>query len=77
MRAQRYFRPEYRESVPCDVRFVRSIVSRFEVGPKMDKMADFTKLSTLSAERIGSIGPICGVAMGCIGRYRWTVGPVA
>lgn len=77
MRAHRYFRLAYREHVSRVDRFVRSIVSRFEVGPKMDKMADFTKLSTLSAERIGSIGPICGVAMGCIGRYRWTVGPVA
>lgn len=58
MRAQRYFRPEYGEPAPRVVRFVRSIVSYFEVWSKMGKMADFTKFSIFLAERIGSIGPI-------------------
>lgn len=68
MRAHRYFRLAYREHVSRVDRVVCFIVAELEVEPKMCKMTDTSKLSTLSTERIGSFGPICGVAMGCNGR---------
>lgn len=68
MRAHRYFRLAYREHVSRVDRFVCFIVAELEVEPKICKMTDTSKLSTLSTERFGSIGTIRSGAAGCIGR---------